>query len=52
MDVWVVEGMEATSSDILGAYDTEEKAQQKVEIEENLRHYCSVVVHKLKLNAF
>ena len=46
--VWVVEGMEATSSDILGVYSTEEEAEKIKDIMEY--NYCSVEVHKRKLN--
>ena len=48
MYVWVVEGMEATSSDILGVYSTEEEAEKIKDIMEY--NYCSVEVHKRKLN--
>ena len=48
MYVWVVEGMEATSSDIFGVYSTEEEAEKIKDIMEY--NYCSVEVHKRKLN--
>lgn len=48
MYVWVVEGMETTSSDILGVYSTEEEAEKIKDIMEY--NYCSVEVHKRKLN--